>query len=61
MKFVRLLVCLVGVYEHDGPTFLPDMTGKIKAKGSMDANNSWWASELLSNACQKERGSARVG
>ena len=27
---------------------------KRKAKGSMDANNSWWVSELLAAACKKK-------
>ena len=26
---------------------MKDMTKKIWSKGSMDANNSWWVSELL--------------
>ena len=32
---------------------MTDMTMKIKAKGRMDANNSWWVSELLAGDCKK--------
>ena len=30
-----------------------DMTKKTKSKGRMDANNSWWVSELLAADCEK--------
>ena len=32
---------------------MKDMTRKIKAKGRMDANNSWWVSEFLAADCEK--------
>ena len=34
---------------------MKDMTKNIKAKGKMDANNSWWVSELLAADCEKAR------
>ena len=35
--------------------------GKIKAKGRVDANNSWWVSDLLAAECQKSVASSRTG
>ena len=32
---------------------MKDMTRKIRLKGRMDANKSWWASELLAADCEK--------
>ena len=33
---------------------ITDMTRKIKSKGRMNANNSWWVSELLAPDCKKK-------
>ena len=35
---------------------MTDMTKKIKSKGRMDANGSWWVSELLAAGCVKIEG-----
>ena len=32
---------------------MAEMTGKIKSEGRVDANNSWWVSELLAVDCKK--------
>ena len=32
---------------------MKDMTRKISTKDRMDANNSWWVSELLAADCEK--------
>ena len=32
---------------------MKDMTKKIRSKGRMDANNSWWVSGLLAADCEK--------
>ena len=40
---------------------MADMTRKIKAKGRMNANNSWWDSELLAVDCQKSVTPFRMG
>ena len=32
---------------------ITNMIRKIKAQGTMDANNSWWISELLAADCNK--------
>ena len=32
---------------------MKDMTRKNRAKGRMDANSSWWVSQLLAADCEK--------
>ena len=32
---------------------MEEMTKKIRSKGRMDANNSWWVSELLAADCAR--------
>ena len=32
---------------------MKEMTKKIRAEGRMDANSSWWVSELLAADCEK--------
>ena len=34
---------------------------EIKARGTVDANNSWWVSDLLAADCKKKRGSTQLG
>ena len=37
------------------------MTRKIRAKGRMDANNSWRVSQLLAADCKQRNGSTKIG
>ena len=32
---------------------MTDLRNKIRSKGSMDAKNRWWVSELLAKDCEK--------
>ena len=32
---------------------MKDLLKKIRSKGSMDAKNRWWVSELLAKDCEK--------
>ena len=43
-----------GIKQQKRMKIVTDMIRRIKAKGSMDANNSWWVSELLAAACKKK-------
>ena len=40
---------------------MTNMTRKIKAKGRVDANNSWQVSELLDAGCKKSVASSGMG
>ena len=40
---------------------MKDLTKKIRAKGRMDANHSWWDSELLAGDCEKAWPPSRMG
>ena len=42
-----------GIKQQQSVKFMEDMMRKIKAKGRMDANNSWWVSEMLAVDCKK--------
>ena len=42
-----------GMKQHQRVKTMTDMIRRIKAKGGVDANNSWWDSELLAADCRK--------
>ena len=49
-----------GMRQQQRMKTMTDMIRKIKAKGRMDPNNSWWTSELLAADC-KNVARPRVG
>ena len=42
-----------GLKQQQRMNSMTDTTRKIKAKGRMDANNSWWVTDLLAADCTK--------
>ena len=40
---------------------MKEVIKKFRSKGSLDANNTWWVSELLAADCEKKRGSIQDG